>query len=167
MRCRPSRRRSPRSSVPRPCPHGTRRARMNPELAPARNNRATTFKNARKGPPRRSFFFRNCILDIPQSMTDTWHTKPRIHATMTEQELKILRQDLRIFALETLVATLIRGLARSSPAGVQELKGEFQKMRESCEQIALKGVRPEYADMVTDEFRVAMDDLLSFIESQP
>lgn len=84
---------------------------------------------------------------------------------MTEQELEILRLKMQIQALQVLIRGIYTGVAGLSPTAPIVLREKFAALRKETDKIAIKGVLPEYSDMVSGEYQTAMDDLLSFIET--
>jgi len=83
---------------------------------------------------------------------------------MTEDELRVLRLQVRIVALEALVHALCTGLARTLPDARQAIRDQFQVFRQKHSQIALPGVAPEYSDLVSGEYQDALDDVLKKAE---
>jgi hypothetical protein len=83
---------------------------------------------------------------------------------VTEAELKLLRLEVRIEALNMLVRMLYAGLANISPEATKALRRQFEILRREHSTISLPGVSPEYSDLISSEYQDALDDLLEFIE---
>lgn len=84
---------------------------------------------------------------------------------MTKDELDLLRLRLRVETLLLLIRMLYTGLANSSPTAAQAFRDQFARLRQGHSKIALKGMTPEYSDLVAAEYQEALDDILTFIES--
>ena len=84
---------------------------------------------------------------------------------MTESELEILRIKVSIVALRVAVYGLYVGMANSSPTAAKAIREKFASVRKEYDKIALSGVGPEMSDTVAAEYREALDELLTFIES--
>jgi len=72
---------------------------------------------------------------------------------MTEDELRVLRLQVRILALESLVHALCTGLAHTLPDARQAMLNQFRVFRQKHSQIALPGVAAEYSDLVSGEYQ--------------
>jgi hypothetical protein len=95
---------------------------------------------------------------------DQAYRKNREREAMTEEELAVLRLKVRIVALEALVHTLCSGMARTLPDAHQGMRDLFQRFRQDHSQIALKGVAPEYSDLVAGEYQEELDEVLKNAE---
>jgi len=84
---------------------------------------------------------------------------------MTKEELEIFRLKVRVEALRVLVRGLYTGLANSSPTAKQALRERFAILRKEHSRIVLKGIAPEYSDMLSSEYQEALDEFLKDIES--
>ena len=84
---------------------------------------------------------------------------------MSPQELDLLRVKVKLEVMLTLHRGLYTGLANSSPAAMEAMKIQFSNLRNGHAQIAIKGLAPEYSDMVSGEYQEALEDALSFIEA--
>lgn len=84
---------------------------------------------------------------------------------MTAEELEIFKLKAQLEALRVLVRGLYTALANNSPSEAQALRGQFAALRLDHSKIVLKGVSPEYSDMLSSEYQSSLEDLLSFIES--
>jgi hypothetical protein len=60
---------------------------------------------------------------------------------------------------------LYTGLANSSPTAAQAFRDQFARLRQDHSKIALKGMTPEYSDLIAAEHQEALDDILTFIEA--
>ena len=67
--------------------------------------------------------------------------------------------------LLTLLLGLYTCLANSSPAAMEGAKQIFANLRRHRSSITIKGLSPEYSDMVSAEAQEALDDVLTFIEA--
>jgi hypothetical protein len=85
--------------------------------------------------------------------------------SMTKDELEMLRLRLRVETLLLVIRMLYTGLANSSPTAVQAFRDQFARLRQAHSKIALKGMTPEYSDLIAAEHQEVLDDVLTFIES--
>lgn len=83
---------------------------------------------------------------------------------MTEQELEVIRVNLRIEVLKILVGGLYTALAKQSPSAAQALLTKFAEIRQDHSKIALKGLVPEYSNLIAAEYQEALDEMLGSIE---
>ena len=83
---------------------------------------------------------------------------------LTPEELDHFRTKLKVEALWTLVRALYTAAARMTPNGAQNLREQFQVLRQTTDTVAIPGLPPEYSNLVADEFRAALDDYLTDLE---
>ena len=83
---------------------------------------------------------------------------------MTEQELETLRAKMRAEASTVFLFAVLESLARISPAGLPSLLGSAKQKQNEYQQIAVRGLPPEYSDLLAGEFQDAFSDLIKQIE---
>jgi hypothetical protein len=84
---------------------------------------------------------------------------------MTEQELTILRLNLKIEVHLFLLRGLYSALANISPDASKAFRDRFAALRQEHGKIAIQGLAPGYSDLVAAEYQEALEDALSNIEA--
>jgi hypothetical protein len=84
---------------------------------------------------------------------------------MTETELEILRLKLRLEVHRVLLRGLYTMWANTSPAAAQAQLDRFAALRAEHAKIVIPSLRPEYSDLIAEEYQDALDDTLSAIEA--
>lgn len=85
---------------------------------------------------------------------------------MTEDELRELRHQMRTEALWTLVQGLYSIVAVTMPNGSQWLRDRFAEIRQRSETVSIPGLKPGWSDMVSAEYRDALNDYLAELEKK-
>ena len=76
-----------------------------------------------------------------------------------------MQMKIKTEVLLTLLRGLYTGLANISPDARRGVEGSFANLREQHSLVTIKGVAPEYSDMVSAEAQEALEDVLTFIEA--
>lgn len=76
---------------------------------------------------------------------------------MTEEELHYLRLQMKVQALQVLLQSYLRGFAQENPQAFQAWK---TKALEIAATKTTPGMPPALAQLLQEEFREAMEDLL-------
>lgn len=79
---------------------------------------------------------------------------------MTEQELEIIRANLRIEVLKICVSGLYTAVAGLSPSFAPKLLEILENLRQESSKIVPKGFPPEYSDLISGELQEAFSEIL-------
>jgi hypothetical protein len=82
---------------------------------------------------------------------------------MTPQELKDLKIDARITAVEAVLATVLTGQTRSAAARKAILE-TLDQLSKNTDQVRIRGASPGYSDMISGELQEAVSGLVEFLK---
>ena len=82
---------------------------------------------------------------------------------MTEQELEIIRLDLRVQVLRTVVGNILVALSRLHPAIGPTFVQGWGAQLENLPDVPLSGVTAAQSDLLASERRDAIEETLSYL----
>ena len=84
---------------------------------------------------------------------------------MSPQELELMQMKIKTEVSLTLIRGLYTCLANISPSARLGVEKIFSNLRQEHSLVVIKGLAPEYSDMVAAEAQEALEDVLKYIES--